>query len=85
MMMLMAPAPYHRIVARGEAREDVDRFGVWMVLGAMLPFALGLMADLYVVLVKVSDVPALGAGAAIVGFAGLMALWFGWPLAAMRR
>ncbi len=47
-MMLMAPAPYHRIVYAGEDTEDMYQVGSVLVTGATLPLGLGLAGDIYV-------------------------------------
>jgi hypothetical protein len=45
--LLIWPAAYHRIVAKGEDTQDLHRF-VTSVMGyALLPFAMGLGMDLY--------------------------------------
>lgn len=84
-ILLMSPAPYHRIVANGEDREDVDRFGVRVVLGAMLPLALGFVLDAYVVLMKISGSMATSAAVAAAAFLGFVGLWYGVPLFARSR
>jgi hypothetical protein len=79
-MLLMAPAAYHRIVERGEATEHFHRVATWLLLLAMIIFPLGICGDLYVVLQHVLDstVPALsGAAAALILF---YSLWFGFTL-----
>jgi hypothetical protein len=84
-IMLMSPACYHRIVAAGDARPDVERYSTRVILGALVPLGLGLAADLYVVasVVLGSDTAAIGlAAAAVVGAA---ALWFGLPAALAAR
>jgi hypothetical protein len=43
-MMLMAPAPYHRIVYAGEDTEDMYRVSSTLVTGATVPLGLGLAA-----------------------------------------
>jgi len=48
-ILLVAPAAYHRLAADGTARRDVDLFGAWAVLGSLAPLSLGLAGDLYVV------------------------------------
>jgi hypothetical protein len=53
-MMLMAPAPYHRIVYAGEDTEDMYRVSSALVTGATLPLGLGLAGDVYVVIAKIS-------------------------------
>jgi hypothetical protein len=76
-ILLMTPAPYHRIVERGEDTEHFQRFASRLVLWAMVPLALGLSGDFFVLVRKVSQ-SALAAGVA----AGVMlvvfyAAWFG--------
>lgn len=84
-ILLMSPPCYHRIVGGGDARPDVDRYGVRMMLGALLPLALGLAADLYVVVATVLQAPGVARG--VSAFALLIAagLWMGVPLGLRRR
>ncbi|MGZ3460385.1 MAG: DUF6328 family protein, partial [Archangium sp.] len=84
-ILLMAPAAYHRIVERGEETERFHRFASSMVLSATVPLALGLAGDLYVVVRKVlGSVPVAltCAGACLVLCYGL---WFGFTLARRAR
>jgi Family of unknown function (DUF6328) len=84
-VLLMAPAAFHRIVERGEDTERVHRFSTAMVLMAMVPLALGVAGDFYVVTSKVLDNAGLSmalAGAMLVFFFGL---WFGVTLAVRAR
>jgi uncharacterized protein DUF6328 len=76
-ILLMTPAPYHRIVERGEDTEHFQRFTSRLILAAMVPLALGLSGDFFVLVRKVSE-SALAAGVA----AGLLLVvfyvaWFG--------
>jgi hypothetical protein len=80
-VLLMAPASYHRLVYRGEDTEEMHRTGSILVTLATLPLAIGLAGDLYVVMAKIADSPAIGLAAAAAGFALLLALWYGFPLA----
>ena len=78
-VLLMAPAAYHRIAAGGEDRTDVDLFGVIAMLTAMALLGVALAGDFYIVLGK-----ALGWSLPIAVFAVLsfllpMVLWFGYP------
>jgi hypothetical protein len=76
-VLLMAPAAFHRIVERGEDTERLHRFSSAMVLSAMVPLALGIAGDFYVVLAKVlgsTSVAIALAAASLVFFYGL---WFG--------
>ena len=81
-ILLMAPAAYHRIVANGEDRPDVDRFGSTVMLASLVPLALGLSGDFYVSAEKLEygGPAALAAmGLALLVFLGL---WFAYPLIA---
>lgn len=79
-MLLMAPAAYHRIVYAGEDTEDMYNTGSWFVTTATAPLALGLAGDIYVVIEKIAG-PAAGITAGAVGFAALVGLWYAYPLA----
>ena len=85
MILLMTPAPYHRIVEDGDHTERFDRIGVRFVLAALVPLAFGLAGVFYVVLEKVSGNPALALAGAVVVIGGSLALWFGVPLIARDR
>jgi hypothetical protein len=85
MILLMTPAPYHRLAENGENTEAFNRLGTGLVLAALVPLALGLAGEFYVVLGKVlqsSTQAWIGAGAAL---AAALILWFGVPLLARRR
>src|SRR5579864_1462798 len=84
-VFLMAPAAFHRIVERGEDTERLHRFSSAMVLAALVPLALGIAGDFYVVANKVLDAQGtavLLAGASLVFF---FTLWFGVSLAVRAR
>jgi hypothetical protein len=85
-MLLMAPAAYHRIVYAGEDSPDMHRVGSVMVTAATAPLALGLAGDIYVVIGKIIG-PQTGLTAGVCGLIVLIGLWYGYPLAAaaMRR
>ena len=85
-MLLMAPAAYHRIVYGGEDTQDMHRVGSAMMTAATAPLALGLAGDMYVVIGKIID-PATGLAAGLFGLIVLIGLWYGYPLgaAALRR
>lgn len=85
MVMLLAPAAYHRLAANGDASEGTDRFGVRMILGALVPLGLGMAGDFYVVVRQISDSPGWGAGAGAALLLFMLVLWLGWPLAARTR
>jgi hypothetical protein len=79
-MLLMAPAAYHRIVYAGEDTQDMHRVGSALVTAATAPLALGLAGDIYVVIGKIID-PESGLAAAGFGLLVLVGLWYGYPLA----
>jgi hypothetical protein len=79
-ILLIAPAAYHRIVEDGEDTERLHRFASRAVLAALVPLGLALALDLYIVIQKVTDSSigaTLGAGAMLLLFYGL---WFGYTL-----
>src|SRR6202023_546516 len=59
-VLLMAPAAYHRIVYAGEDSEDMHRVGSVLVTAATVPLALGLAGDVYVVVTKIMGSPTAG-------------------------
>jgi TRAP-type C4-dicarboxylate transport system permease small subunit len=80
-VLLMAPAAFHRIVEHGQDAPRVHTFASIMLLGAMVPLALGIAGDSYVVVLKVAQSETLAvatAGLALLFFYGL---WFGVTLA----
>src|SRR5205085_3671615 len=82
-VLLMTPAAYHRIVERGEETEHFHRFASRVLLAAMVPLALGLSGDFFVVTRKVSESTSLAAILAIALLALFYGLWFGFT--AYRR
>ena len=85
-MLLMAPAAYHRIVYSGEDSQDMHRVGSALVTAATAPLALGLAGDIYVVIGKIVG-SETGVYAALFALLVLIGLWYGYPLAVagMRR
>jgi hypothetical protein len=79
-MLLMAPAAYHRIVYAGEDTQDMHRVGSALMTAATAPLALGLAGDIYVVIGKIIG-PATGLAAGVFGLLVLLGLWYGYPLA----
>lgn len=84
-VLLMAPAAYHRIVYAGEDSEGFLRTGSRFVTLSTVPLALGLAADVYVVCTKIfrSDLAAAITGLAVLAL--LVGLWHALPLALRRR
>jgi Family of unknown function (DUF6328) len=84
-ILLIAPASFHRISFHGQNTEPFYRLGSTLVLVAAVPLAVGIVSDLYVAVTKALDRPALGAGIAFAGFLAIGALWFVHPLLRARR
>lgn len=79
-VLLMTPAAYHRIVERGHETEHFHSFTSRMLIAAMLPLALGMCGDLFVVVRKIthsSTAAIAGAALMLLFFYGL---WFGYTL-----
>ncbi|HZS81733.1 MAG TPA: DUF6328 family protein [Stellaceae bacterium] len=82
-ILLMTPAAYHRLVFAGEDAAEVHRVGSILIVAATVPLALGISADVYVVMTKISVWPPLDAGVAAGTLAGFVLLWYVAPL--LRR
>ena len=84
-ILLITPAAYHRVVERGEDTETFHRLAGRMILASMVPLALSVCCDFYVIVQKVtgSQMGALiAAGLMLLLFYGL---WFGYTLAVRGR
>jgi hypothetical protein len=79
-VLLMTPAAYHRIVEQGEETEHFHRFASKMLVAALVPLALGLAGDVYVVVQKVTDSQLVSVVSALVILAVFWELWFGLTL-----
>jgi len=86
-VLLMAPAAYHRIAYEGEVSADMLRVGSVLVTAATFPLALGLAGDTYVVIGKITASSIVAIIAAGVAFTLLIGLWYAYPLvaASIRR
>jgi hypothetical protein len=84
-ILLMAPAAYHRIVYAGEDTEEFHRTGSALVAVATVPLALGLGCEIYVVIGRIFASSAIGAAAAIAATIGFIGLWHLYPVAIRLR
>ena len=84
-ILLIAPAAYHRLAADGEPREDVDAFGAKAVLGALAPLALALCGDLYIVVAMQAGSGLWALLAALAVLTGFVGLWGVLPVVARLR
>jgi hypothetical protein len=84
-ILLMAPAAYHRLATGGEDTREVDRFGSFAMLGAMVFLILSMAGDLYVVLEIVFQSSLTSALAAVAAVCLALALWFVFPIISRRH
>jgi len=84
-ILLMAPAAFHRIATGGDDTEEVDKFGVYAMLIAMVFLIASMAGDFHVVLLMVTGSQPLAVVCPIVAVIVALALWFGLPLVARRR
>ena len=82
-ILLMAPAAYHRIVERGEDSEHFHTVASTLLLAAMIPLPMGICGDLYVVIRKTTESSLAGIISAAIALAMFYGLWFGFT--AYRR
>ena len=83
-----SPAPGNATpddAADGDATARVNRFGVNVLIAAMVPLALGMSGDFYVVLTLVGHSAPLALGGAAILLAMFGGLWFAYPVAVRRR
>jgi hypothetical protein len=79
-VLLITPAAYHRMVEHGEETEHFHRFASKILIAALVPLALGMAGDVYVVVQKVTDSLLISVVSALVLLAIFWELWFGLPL-----
>jgi hypothetical protein len=84
-VLLIAPAAYHRLVYDGEVSADMYRVGSALVTAATIPLALGLAGDTYVVMSKITSSQALAIATATAAFILLTGLWHAYPLVTSTR
>ena len=79
-ILLMAPASFHRISFHGESTESFHRLGSALILTAAVPLGLGITGDIYVAVTKALEQPAMGVAVALVALLVFVALWLISPL-----
>jgi hypothetical protein len=78
-VLLMTPAAYHRIVYDGAEAPEFYRITSRYLLAATVFLALGLSADIRVVVSKITTSDTLATTLAVVSVALLLGLWHLWP------
>jgi Family of unknown function (DUF6328) len=84
-VLLMTPAAYHRLVEKGEETEHMHRVASGLMIAAMVPLALGICGDFFIVARKITEsalAAVIMAAAALLFFYGL---WFGFTLYRRRE
>lgn len=79
-MLLIAPAAFHRIAESGENSERLPKIAARMILAAMVFVALGIAGDLFMVTWIISGSYTFAAVAAIMVLVFFYGLWFGYSL-----
>lgn len=79
-ILLMTPPAYHRLVEKGEDSEEFQNLASRFVCAAMIPLALGITGDLYVVARKVTESAAVSATFAAAALMMFVGLWFIFPM-----
>ena len=80
-VLLITPAALHRIVWAGEDCETLLRTGGHITILALLPLALGMAGDAYVVLARITGRTSGAAIAASIVLLVLLGFWYAWPVA----
>ena len=81
----MAPAAIHRIAFDGEDSEEFLQLGTRFLLGASAALAIGIAADLGVVVDKLLDWPQAGLAAGVLSGVALLGMWLAYPMALRIR
>jgi len=84
-VLLMAPAAYHRISESGEETEDFFQMGSRALIAAMVFLALGLAGDFYIVVAKILDSSVAGVVGASLCLLMFYGMWFGYSLVQRRQ
>ncbi|MBV8682551.1 MAG: hypothetical protein JO111_06735 [Caulobacteraceae bacterium] len=85
MVLLMTPAPFHRLAENGQETERLRRLTVRMILGALAALAAAFAADLFVAIEIVTGQTGLALGGALAAAVAIAAIWFVWPLSRRGR
>lgn len=79
-ILLMTPSAYHRLVEQGEDTEHFHRVASRLLIAAMIPLALGITGDFYVVAQKITKSDSLSIALAALALLIFYGLWFGYTL-----
>jgi hypothetical protein len=79
-ILLMTPAALHRLSFGGNDSESLLRLGSTLVIAALMPLALGIAADVYVVFLKITHSAAVAVAASLVMLLAMLLLWYLYPM-----
>jgi hypothetical protein len=80
-VLLMAPAAYHRIAEEGDETERFHRVASRFVVAALIPLAVSMGAELAVVTYRLTRSAGVAVALGAAAVAALLAAWLGFPLA----
>jgi hypothetical protein len=84
-VLLMTPAAFHRMAEGGEESERLVTVAGRCVVGAMIPLALGMSGDFFVVTLKITHELSIAVPCGAVALLVFLSLWFGYTLLRRRR
>jgi DMSO reductase anchor subunit len=79
-ILLMAPAAYHRVAERGEDTERMHQVASTFLMCAMITLPLGICGEVYVVMDKVTNSVAASVSCAVLALALFYGTWFGFTI-----
>jgi hypothetical protein len=85
LVLLIAPAAFHRLAFRGADCEPVLRYGSRFVTAALLPLAFGISGDIYVAVTRLAGASAAGLCSAAAALLLFLGFWYVQPLMLHRR
>jgi hypothetical protein len=83
--LIMTPAAYHRIAEPGSVSSFFVRLVSWLIAIAMVPLAIAICLDVYIIGHLIFGSQGSSIAAACVLFAVFAALWFAFPIAWRRK
>src|SRR5579864_8119513 len=79
-ILLMTPAAFHRLAEHGRNTESFTRFASHILIAALVPLALGICGDLFVIVRKTTNSATIGIAVTLAILAFSYALWFAYPI-----
>ncbi len=79
-ILLMTPAAFHRLAEHGRNTESFTRFASHILIAALVPLALGICGDLFVIVRKTTNSAAIGIAVTLAILAFSYTLWFAYPI-----